>query len=96
MYKKIGLRCPFCGKEETLEFAHRGSYLAVECAIARGGCGARGPEAMKHGEAVQLWNNRTTERDADAESAHIDSNQTGNADGRKDEKKKKNLPKAGL
>ena len=54
--------CPFCGRRDTMEFAHHGRFLAVECAAVKGGCGARGPEAVRHGEAVQLWNQRPAVR----------------------------------
>lgn len=57
-YRALGIRCPFCGREDTTEFAHRGVYLAVECAKVRGGCGARGPEEVKRRDAVALWNRR--------------------------------------
>ena len=60
-YRTLGKQCPFCGRMDTLEFAHRGNVLAVECAVIRGGCGARGPEVRKHGEAVKLWNRRETD-----------------------------------
>ena len=57
-YRALGIRCPFCGRMDTLEFAHRDRYLAVECAIVRGGCGARGPETVKRSDAVRLWDRR--------------------------------------
>lgn len=59
--RAIGQQCPFCGRKNTLEFAHRGRYLSVECAVTRGGCGARGPECRKHGDAVARWNKRHAE-----------------------------------
>lgn len=57
--RSLGIACPFCGRNDTLEFAHNGRFLAVECALGKGGCGARGPQTVRHGEAVAMWNKRS-------------------------------------
>ena len=56
--------CPFCGEDSAITMPNDRAQCGVEFGIPGGdafychceGCGADGPIAESHGEAIQLWN----------------------------------------
>ena len=58
------LGCPFCGSPDSLEireYRFRGfSEWRIVCTPSLCGCGAEGPVASEHPQAIDHWNQRAT------------------------------------